>query len=122
MNTEDPNGAAWLARLRATLDADAEGLDPEARRRLASARRRALEVRPAFGVPLFARAAVATLALAALVAVWRAPTLGPAADGVVVEAPAAIEARDLELVAAGELELYEDWEFYAWLDAQSVEG
>ena len=117
MNPEDPNGDAWLARAKATLDAGAEALDPATRRRLGDARRRALEARRPRGTAMFARAAFATLAIAALVALWRLPEPAPVASD-----PAAIEAQDLELVAAGELELYEDWEFYAWLDAQSAEG
>jgi len=116
---DERDDATWLARTRATLDDATDALDAATLSRLNRARQRALDVargpqRPAWLWPVaFAAAASAAIAV---VLVRPAPPPGAA------PAAATLDARDLELVAGGDLELYDDWEFYAWLDAQPADG
>jgi hypothetical protein len=107
----------WAEAVRRELDADAAALDGAARSRLNRARQAALAeagrsrwLAPRLWLPAGAAAALA-LSLVLQPVVDRP---GPArADGA---AAGAVE--DLELLRQGEsLELYEDQEFYAWLDA-----
>ena len=101
---------AWLHALRTQLDADAEALDAVTASRLNRARQRALAERPRarwlrIAVPAFALAAAFALAVPLL----RAP----------LPAPQAGNAEAFELLTADDsLALYEDLEFYAWLDAE----
>lgn len=113
-----PDDARWLARTRTALDDDAQAFDAATLSALNRARQRALEVarstpRRGWLLPL----ALAAAASAALAVVLVKPVLTPVAPD-----PATLDATDLELVAGGELELYDDWEFYAWLDAQPADG
>lgn len=115
----DGADAAWVARTRAALDDSVDALDAATLSALNRARQRALaqarSARPAWWWPA-AFAAAASVALA-LVLVRPAAPPTPPDPGTM-----ALDARDLELVAAGELELYDDWEFYAWLASQPVDG
>jgi hypothetical protein len=100
----------WLDRVRAQLDADAGALDAASASRLNRARQRALAERPRarwlrIAVPAFALAGAFALAVPLL----RAPLPAPQADSA--------EAFEV-LVADDSLALYEDLEFYAWLDAE----
>ncbi len=109
----------WLARARERLESQARDLDAATLSRLTRARAAALaEVarpqRPAWAWP----AAFATaFVLVAAVVVWRLP-------GAPAPVPAALSADDFALITEGEddLALYEDLEFYAWLDAQQAAG
>lgn len=110
--TRAPNehDEAWLARVRAQLDADAEGIDATTASRLNRARQRALAERPRarwlrIAVPAFALAAAFALAL---------PLLRTAPEAA---QPANAEAFEM-LASDDSLALYEDLEFYAWLDAE----
>lgn len=111
--------AAWIAHSRATLDESVDALDAATlsalnrgrQRALAAARGRAQRWRWPVAAALAASLAVAvTLVRSPLVE----PPVVPAADTLMV--------RDLELVAGADFELYEDWEFYAWLEGQHVDG
>lgn len=109
--------AAWLARVRADLDASVQALDGATRSRLNRARQLALAGAgarrwraPAWGVT----AATAALALA-LAGTWvhpgRAPVAPTPPDRLL------LDAADFDLlVAPDELQLYEDLAFYRWLD------
>ena len=113
-----PDDARWLARTRDALDDDARSFDAATLSALNRARQRALEAarttpRRGWLLPL----AFAAAASAALAVVLVRPAVSPVAPD-----PATLDATDLELVAGGELELYDDWEFYAWLDAQPADG
>lgn len=113
-----PDDARWLARTRTALDDDAQAFDAATLSALNRARQRALDVargtpRRGWLLPL----AFAAAASAALAVVLVKPAVTPVAPD-----PATLDATDLELVAGGELELYDDWEFYAWLDAQPADG
>ena len=114
----DPGDARWLARTRDALDEDARSFDAATLSALNRARQRALDAartapRRAWLLPV----AFAAAASAALAVVLVRPAVAPVAPG-----PATLDATDLELVAGGEVELYDDWEFYAWLDAQPADG
>jgi hypothetical protein len=108
----------WLERVRAELDASARDLDAATLSRLNRARQAALAAARGRRARLWRYGGPAALAAAfsLLVAIgwWglRAPASAPDA------------ATDFELLAGEDSpELYEDLEFYAWLDAQpSSEG
>jgi hypothetical protein len=107
----DDRKRAFLAEVRRHLDASAEALDPEIRRALAHARARAL----AAGEERAARwrwpaAAIVAAAGALLLALWLRPS--PPEEGTRIAGPA----------PAGELDLIEDLEFYAWLVEQPDAG
>lgn len=102
----------WVERVRAQLDDDAASLDAASASRLNRARQRALAERPRarwlrVAMPAFALAAAFALAVPLL----RAPSPAPQADST--------EAFEV-LVADDSLALYEDLEFYAWLDAEQA--
>jgi len=108
---------AWTRRVRTVLDQPNGELDAATLSRLNRARQAALAA--ALGRrPLRAwwPAALATAAvLAVAVVLVRIPE--PATPA------APVAAEDFEVIAAQDsLELYEDLEFYAWLDAQSADG
>lgn len=115
----DPANARLAARARAVLEDSAQALDAATLSRLNRARQRALDAaraprHAAWRGPALAAGAFATVAALAL---WQLPRPALAPDA------AAPLAEDLALVAAGsDLELVEDLEFYAWLDAQSADG
>jgi len=114
------DGDAWIARTRAALDESVEGIDAATLSALNRGRQRALAV--ARGRPQRWRWPVAAAALAASLAVAvtlvRVPPLAPPP----VPTADTLNVRDLELVAGADFELYEDWEFYAWLDGQHADG
>ena len=112
MNEHDD--ADWLDRARRRLQRSTEELDPDTLRRLRQARAAALgqadRKAPTRWMPWGGAALAASLALAVLL--WQ-PWAGPP------ESPAALE--DLELLAAEEnLELYEELEFYLWLESEGL--
>jgi hypothetical protein len=115
----EPANAALAARARAELDASVAALDAATLSRLNRARQGALDAARATRHASWRWPGLAAGAFAAVVAValWQVPRPAVAPD---VVAPLA---DDLALVADGsDLELVEDLEFYAWLDAQSVDG
>lgn len=111
-----PQDAPWLDATRRALDDDAASLDAATVSRLNRARQAALDAaraprRARWLLPAaFAAAACGALALA-IVPRMMAPAVVP---------PAMAETgADFELLATGEeLTLYQDLEFYAWLDSQ----
>lgn len=120
----DPDEAAErLAREAGVrLRASADGLDAATRLRLQRARRRALaELGPRRRVAPWLWPAAATVAGVAL-AVTLLPGHRPPVEGdLITPLPEAI--ADLEILLPGaataDLEMMEDLEFYAWLDAGS---
>ena len=117
-DTAGRDDARWLARTRTALDDDAQAFDAATLSALNRARQTALDAarttpRRGWLMPV-AFAAAASVALAVVLV---RPAVTPVAPG-----PATLDATDLDLVAGGELELYDDWEFYAWLDAQPADG
>jgi hypothetical protein len=114
--------APWIAQVRDELDASARDLDGATLSRLNRARQAALGQAHTSAqarwrrMSAFALAGVAGLALS--LALWRA-----APERVGAPEPAAIEAQDFDLLAGQDsLDLYEDLEFYAWLDAEQAQG
>ena len=105
-----------ITRVRASLDEDVAAFDAATLSRLNRARQAALDasarprVRPVW---LGAGAMAAAAAVFAFALVLRAP------DPARLPAGEAATAQDLELLSSEEIELYEDQEFYAWLDTQS---
>lgn len=112
--------ARWLDAARRELDAGTESLDAATLSRLNRARQAALEATrarraPRWLAPAFAAGACAALALAAAL-----PLIRGGADPA---APVAEAGADFEMLAATEdLALYQDLEFYAWLETQSPSG
>lgn len=113
--------APWLQTVSAILDADARDLDASSASKLNRARHAAL----ARFDPLRNRrqwlfkgvlgATVAALLVVAIVPRWQSQT-------VIDPAPmsnAAMQAEDFELLSSeDQLELYDNMDFYAWLDTQ----
>ena len=118
MSTNDELDAAWVARTRAALEQDAAGLDAATLSRLNRARQAALDARAPRSTRsrwIGAGAAAALAAAFALALVVRAPDPARLPVG-----EAAVAQEDIDLLSGeDEVELYEDQEFYAWLDAQS---
>ena len=109
----------WLERSVALLDQSAEALDAATLSRLTQARHAAAELartrRPQrWRRGLIAAAGIATCALALGIAL-RAPHGVPTPVPAGVSPPAAVDA-----LAADEddFDMYEDLDFYAWLDAE----
>jgi hypothetical protein len=98
---------AFVAKIRAELDARAADLDAHSLRRLRLARREALgqltAARPR--APWYAAAALATLACALIgMNLWQERTVLDAAP------------EEISLLAGADAEVAEDLEFYEWLD------
>ena len=113
----DPREDVLVAQLREQLEQSARDLDGATLSRLNRARQAALEAhrRAPHARWLWPAAGAAALACAFAFALWR-PLVQPDAMPL-----APVAAADLELLA-GEtgIELYEELEFYAWLDAQDT--
>ncbi len=113
----------WTRRAKTLLDESAEGLDAATLSRLNRARQAALRrVRPRAAQRWFLPAGMASagVLLFAVVA-WHAQ--GPGGAGRIQDLPfpasASPTSSDIDLVSSDDnLELYQDLEFYAWLDAQ----
>jgi anti-sigma-K factor RskA len=127
--------APWLADVRARLDESARDLDAATLSRLNQARQAALAAarprRPWWRIAPYLVGATATAALA--LAVGLALTLpgspesavAPVAAGLDVAGldAADLDAADLDMLSApDDLALYEDMEFYAWLDDEAALG
>jgi anti-sigma-K factor RskA len=132
--------APWLADVRARLDESARDLDAATLSRLNQARQAALAAaRPRAPWWRFAPWIVGATATAALaLAVGLALTLPGSPESAVVTVAASVDAAgpdvadldasglevaDLDMLAApDDLALYEDMEFYAWLDDEAALG
>ena len=97
----------FLRQVRQHLDQHAETLDAPTAARLRAARERALDASPRPGLRWLPVTGLATAAAAVLaVLIWQ--------HGI-TDLP--LSAQDWDMLASGEeLELFEDWEFYAWLE------
>ncbi len=121
MTEPERDNDAWTDSIRNELERSARDLDGATLSRLNQARQSALRsttrARPArWALP----ATLATAcALALAIGLW--PRLLP--DAVPVPTTQASSAEDFPMLAGGdELELYEELDFYAWLDAQPASG
>lgn len=103
----------WTDQARALLDASAQDLDAATLSRLNRARQRALAAAepPRAVLRWTRRLAVAASLLLAAVIWWPDATLDPTTGA------STLSPEDAELLADGELEMTDDLEFYAWLDA-----
>lgn len=114
---------SWASRARTLLDESAEGLDAATLSRLNRARQAALaQARPRAVQRWFLPAGMAS-ACVLLLAVVAWHSHGPAGAARLPELPFTASASstggDIDLVSSDDsLELYQDLEFYAWLDAQ----
>lgn len=112
MSEADPRDSELVRRARRELDRGVEELDEGTRLRLRAARLRALDAlegRSPFGARAALAAGVCVLAVALVSAWWlrRLPHGTAFGDGL----------EDVELLAAADdLELYDDLDFYRWLD------
>lgn len=104
----------WTDQARRLLDASTQALDAATLSRLNRARQQALAAAsPARSTMRWPRRlAVAASLLLGAVILWPAAMRGPASTGASTLSP-----EDAELLADGELEMTDDLEFYAWLDA-----
>ena len=104
----------WTEQARTLLEASAQELDAATLSRLNQARQRALgQAAPRSRLWLWPRRlAVAASLLLAVAMLW------PDGPGSVVPTAApTLSPEDAELLAEGELEMTDELEFYAWLDA-----
>jgi hypothetical protein len=121
MNELDDHG--WVSRTKVLLDESAEGLDAATLSRLNRARQAALaRARPRVAPRWFLPAGLAS-ACVLLLAVTAWHSYMPAGTARLPELPFTASASpnggDIDLVSSDDsLELYQDLEFYAWLDAQ----
>ena len=118
----DPKQDRIETSTRQVFDASVEQLDGATRSRLAQAR--ALAVEAAEGrrstMPAFGRLQIAGIGIAAALAVaivWLPQQAPESSSGEL----AALEDIDI-LLDEGEIELFEDLEFFAWLEAQGETG
>jgi len=119
MNHEPRNEAEFLAAARAELLCGCESLDDATRARLRGIRREALERAPVRRLRVLAPfGGLVTACVLVLAVIMLNPTAerAPAPDA--AEPVMAVE--DLEMLSSGELELYEDFEFYQWLAENSA--
>ena len=112
-------------RVRLALDEDVAGYDAALLSRLNRARQQALDEGlasrwRAARSPWLGWAAAASLLLAVVLAPWP-PASGPAPVPAAGTASTAGDDLDL-LLAADEMDVIEDLEFYAWLQQQSLDG
>lgn len=117
--------APWLDDVRARLDESARDLDAATLSRLNQARQAALAAaRPRAPWWRFAPWLVGATATAALaLAVGLALTLPGSPEPVVAPVAAGLDAADFDMLSApDDLALYEDMEFYAWLDDEAALG
>jgi hypothetical protein len=113
----------WIGRARTLLDESVDGLDAATLSRLNRARQAALaQVRPRAARRWFLPAGLAGACVLLLaVAAWHSHVPGAAArlPELPLTAAASPNGSDIDLVSSDDsLELYQDLEFYAWLDAQ----
>ncbi|MDR3386625.1 MAG: hypothetical protein P4L92_06185 [Rudaea sp.] len=135
MNDEIDNGAGhagnnqtglrqgWIEQSRRLLDQSAEGLDAATLSRLNRARQAALAAhRPRRRQHWFLPAGLAsTCVLLLAVVAWHsyAPSGAARMPALPLTATGNSSGSDIDLVSGDDsLELYQDLEFYAWLDAQ----
>jgi hypothetical protein len=117
----------WLDQARQLLDHDVDTQDYAVRTRLTAARQRILQQRMPRTSRLrgvFSYAAVAASICAVLVVAqlsWLAPATSPRTTKAIEQATLLESDEDL-LATADNLELYENLEFYAWLQSQPVDG
>lgn len=116
MNKDDELDPATVRRLRAQLDQGAQRLNVYTVQKLAQARMAAVNGErvprtvPSWWLPALGAGVAAALVVAVTLQVVRAP------DTVVADAAA----FDLELLTShDDLELYQELEFYAWLDDEN---
>lgn len=120
MAEHDRDDAQWTERIRNELETSARDLDAATLSRLNQARQRALATvaRPKRTRWMWSATWASACALALAVAIW--PRLVP--EPLPTPASAAT-ADDFPMLAGSDsLELYEELDFYAWLDAQSASG
>ncbi|GMV29229.1 MAG: hypothetical protein AMXMBFR59_13540 [Rhodanobacteraceae bacterium] len=104
----------WTDQARGLLDASTQSLDAATLSRLNRARQQALAAAAPAGSAMRwpRRLAVAASLLLGAVILWPGAMRDPVSTGASTLSP-----EDAELLAEGELEMTDDLEFYAWLDA-----
>ncbi|MBK6726808.1 MAG: hypothetical protein IPG63_06035 [Xanthomonadales bacterium] len=119
MAEHDRDDDTWTQRIRSELETSARDLDAATLSRLNQARQQALQAAatPRPRAWLWPTTLATAFSLALAIALW--PQLVPEA----VPVPTAALPDDFPMLAEGDgLELYEDLDFYAWLDAQPASG
>ena len=133
MNTDGPDTSRlpdWTGRAKSLLDESAQALDAATLSRLNRARQAALLQRAPRrrAAWLFLPAGLAgACALLLAVGVWhgrRVPTAIPVQAPVAASANGnSVNAADLDMIANGDdMEVMQDLDFYAWLDAQDQDN
>lgn len=123
---QDPLDQRWIGQAKTLLDQSAQGLDAATLSRLNRVRQAALaHARPHAAPRWFLPTGLASACVLLLaVAAWHvyAPS-GNSTRLPVLPVAAASSGGDLDLVSSDDsLELYQNLEFYAWLDAQDQDA
>lgn len=105
-------GTDWTDQARDLLETSARDLDAATLSRLNRARQHALAAAAPRAAWRWPRRLAVAASLLLAVAVWWPSSMPPSST-----ASATLSAEDAELLADGELEMTDDLEFYAWLDA-----
>ncbi|MBI2398762.1 MAG: DUF3619 family protein [Xanthomonadales bacterium] len=119
MAEHDRDDETWTQRIRSELETSARDLDAATLSRLNQARQQALQTaaKPRPRAWMWPTTLATAFSLALAVAIW--PRLVPEP----VPAPTAALPDDFPMLAEGAaIELYEELDFYAWLDAQPASG
>ena len=130
MNTDGPDTSRlpdWTERAKSLLDESAQALDAATLSRLNRARQAALAPRRRAAWLFLPAGLAGACALLLAVGVWhgrRALTTTPAQAPVAASANGnAVNAGDLDMIASGDdMEMMQDVDFYAWLDAQDQDN
>lgn len=130
MNTDGPDTSRlpdWTERAKSLLDESAQALDAATLSRLNRARQAALAPRRRAAWLFLPAGLAGACALLLAVGVWhgrRASTTTPAQAPVAASANGnAVNAGDLDMIASGDdMEMMQDLDFYAWLDAQDQDN
>lgn len=110
----------WTGQARAALEDSAQALDAATLSRLNQARQRALAERAPQHRPLrwTRRLAIAASLVLGVALLWPDPPSPTSGNNAGLPVAATLSPEDAELLAEGELEMTDELEFYAWLDAQ----
>ncbi|HSN00423.1 MAG TPA: hypothetical protein VLS52_05400 [Rudaea sp.] len=130
MKTDGPDTSRlpdWTERAKSLLDESAQALDAATLSRLNRARQAALAPRRRAAWLFLPAGLAGACALLLAVGVWhgrRALTTTPAQAPVAASANGnAVNAGDLDMIASGDdMEMMQDVDFYAWLDAQDQDN
>lgn len=113
----------WIDDVRGWLDDSARSLDAASLSRLNRARQAALAQRRPRLIAWLPAAALACACTLLLAVAWWQRSPQPAGNASPAPAVAAVAAGDADMLTGDDsIDFYQNLEFYAWLDAQGLDG